>query len=111
MQYDRVLIYTKKGNLLSYMHTDKVMRSCSNGNKERLEEYYGKERNIQLVAKLRWETNGQRGKAKCICKILCPINPLPVEGEFTLPSLDALRMFLNADGWELKQDVCACLFK
>lgn len=111
MQYDRVLIYTKKGNLLGYLHTDRVMRSFSKANAESLEKFYGEERNIQLVAKIRWETNGQRSKEKCFCKIQCPVNPLPVKGEFELPSMDSLRMFLKANGWELKQDVCAGLFE
>lgn len=111
MQYDRVLVYTKKGNLLSYLRTDKVMRSCPKANVEGLERYYGEERNIQLVAKIRWESNGQYGKEKCICKIQCPVNPLPVKGEFELPCLDSLRMFLKANGWELKQDMCSGWFK
>lgn len=110
MKYDRVLVFTKKGNLLDYLHTDKVTRSFSNANHNALKEFYGKERDIQLIAQIRWETNGQYGKEKCICRIKCPINPLPVKGEFELPSLDSLRTFLKADGWELKQDLYKGLF-
>ena len=111
MKYERVLVYTKKGNLLDYACTDKVMRSFSSANSASLKEFYGNERDIQLIAQIRWETNGQYGKEKCICCIKCPVNPMPVKGEFELPSLDSLRMFLKANGWELKQDLYCGLFK
>lgn len=108
MQYQRVLIFTKKANLLNYLQTDKVASRCS---VEKAKEYYGREREIQLIARIRWETNGQYGKEKCVCSIKCPVNPLPVKGEFELPSLDSLRSFLKANGWTLKQDVYAGLFE
>ena len=110
MKYQRVLVYTKKGNLLDYLNTDKVTRNypCMN---DRAKQYYAQEREIQLIARIRWETNGQYGKEKCFCSIKCPVNPLPIKGEFELPSLDSLRVFLKANGWELKQDVCSSLFK
>ena len=111
MKYDRVLIFTKEGNLLQYLNSDRVSTMFRNANQESLKQYYGQEREIQLIARVRWETNGQRGKDKCICHIKCPVNPLPVKGEFELPSLDVLRAFLKADGWTLKQDICAGWFK
>ena len=111
MKYDRVLIFTKKGNLMQYLCTDKVSRTYSNANAEGLRQYYGQEREIQLIARIRWEATENRGKDKCFCSIKCPVNPLPVKGEFELPSLDSLRMFLNANGWALKQDMCAGWFK
>ena len=116
MKYDRVLIFTKKGNLMKYLCTDKVTRSFSNANAEGLRQYYGQDRDIQLIACLRWEDypvstrNGIMQIPKCFCKIKCPINPLPVRGEFEVASLEALRSFLKADGWTLKQDVCSNLF-
>lgn len=117
MTYDRVLIYTKKGDLMKYVSTAKVSRTYSNANEESLKKYYGEAREIQLIACLRWEDfpvstrNGIVQIPKCFCKIKCPVNPLPVKGEFELPSLDSLREFLKANGWKLKQDVCAGLFK
>lgn len=116
MKYERVLIYTKKGNLLDFLHTDHVASRVVNLDKAN--EYYGSERDIQLIACIRWEAapetiNRTRGARhhRCYCRIKCPINPLPVKGEFELPSLVSLQMFLKADGWTLKQDVCADLFK
>ena len=117
MKYDRILIFTKKGNLMQYLCTDKVSRSHSNANVESLKTRYGNEREIQLIARLRWEDvqvisrKGNANVSKCFCNIKCPVNPLPVKGEFELPSLDSLRSFLKANGWTLKHDVCAGLFK
>ena len=109
MKYDRILIYTKKGNLMNYLNTNKGFSMVSNP--EKANEYYGAERNIQLIACVRWEdfpVSTRKGivqMAKPFCKIRCPINPLPVKGEFQLPSLESLQMFLKANGWELKQDI------
>ena len=117
MKYDRVLIFTKKGNLMQYLCTDKVSHTYSNANADGLRQYYGQEREIQLIACLRWEdfpVSTRKGivqMPKCFCRIKCPVNPLPVKGEFELPSLDSLRSFLKANGWTLKQDVSAGLFK
>lgn len=117
MTYDRVLIYTKKGNLLGYLHTEKVRKENAGYANSSVKAYYEEEREIQLIACLRWEDfpvstrNGIVQVPKCFCKIKCPVNPLPVKGEFELPSLDSLRGFLKTNGWTLKQDVRAGLFK
>lgn len=118
MKYDRVLIFTKKGNLMDYLCTDKVSATFCNANADGLKQYYGQERDLQLIACLRWETATEtsgrsraRTQSKCFCKIKCPVNPLPVKGEFELPSLESLRAFLKANGWTLKQDVSAGLFE
>ena len=115
MHYDRVLIFTKKGNLMDYMCTDKVSRNIPNV--EKAKEYYGHQREIQLVARLRWEnfpvstSKGIIQIPKCFCNIKCPVNPLPVKGEFELPSIVSLCAFLKANGWELRQDITSWLFK
>ena len=115
MKYDRVLIFTKKGNLMQYLCTDKVSRPMSNV--EKATEYYAQEREIQLIACLRWEdypVSTRKGivqMPKVFCKIKCPVNPLPVKGEFEVPSIEALRSFLKANGWTLKQDVSSHLFQ
>ena len=117
MKYDRVLVFTKKGNLLKYLRTDKVTRQNSNLCQENVRNYYAQEREIQLVASLRWEDfpastrNGIVQMSKCFCRIKCPINPLPVKGEFELPSLDSLKEFLKANGWVLKHDMYSGWFK
>ena len=105
MKYDRILIFTKKGNLMQYLCTERITAMYRNSNTDGLRQYYGQEREIQLIARIRWEAN------KCFCSIKCPVNPLPVKGEFEIPSLDVLRSFLKANDWTLKQDICASWFK
>lgn len=115
MKYDRVLIFTKKGNLLDYLYTNKGSANVTNPEKAR--EYYGMERDIQLIACLRWEdfpVSTRKGivqMSKCFCKIKCPVSPLPVKGEFELASMDALRAFLKADGWKLKENISTRMFE
>ena len=110
MKYDRILIFAKKGNLLNYLNTDRVRRRHPKMT-ESGADYYAQEREITLVARIRCETNKEYLKDRCICDIKCPVNPLPVKGEFELPSLEALHVFLKANGWTLKQDIRAGWFK
>lgn len=117
MKYDRVLVYTKKGNLLDYLHTDKVARQNNTLCQENVHKYYAQEREIQLVVSTRWEdfpVSTRKGivqMTKCFCRIKCPVNPLPVKGEFEVPNLECLRRFLKTNGWELKQDMGAGWFE
>ena len=114
--YDRVLIFTKKGNLLDYLETDKVRRSFPNMS-DNAKQHYAQEREIQLIARVRWEDypvstrNGIVQTPKCFCSIKCPVSPLPVKGEFELPNIESLRRFLKANDWELKQDYGSGWFK
>ena len=59
------------------------------------ESYYSKEQDVRLVVTERI-TAGQR----IFVRISCPINPLPVKGEFEIPSWGALKQFLEANGWK-----------
>lgn len=106
MKYDRVLVYTKQGNLLRYLYTGKVAHMYRNANQEGIKQYYEREREIQLIARIRWDANGN-----CFCSIKCPVNPLPVKGEFEIPTISALHSFLNANGWTFKQNMRASWFK
>lgn len=58
-------------------------------------EYYTKERTVRLVVTERITEDGH-----IFCRINCPINPLPVKGEFEIPSWGALKRFLEANGWK-----------
>lgn len=58
-------------------------------------EYYKKERDVRLVVTERITTDG-----RIFCRINCPINPLPVKGEFEIPSWSALKRFLASQGWK-----------
>ena len=106
-KYPMVYIYTKKGNLLSYM-TGKVMGEMhikDQATSDRIHEYYKREREIQLIAMFRWEGS------KCFCKIKCPVNPLPVKGEFEIPSIGVVEGFLRKEGWAFKQKFYPRMFQ
>ena len=114
MKYDRVLVYTKKGNLLDFMNTERVSQRIVNA--ESAAKHYGQEKEIQLVACLRCEDcsvstrKGTVQRPKVFCKIKCPINPLPVKGEFEAPSFVAVQRFLNANGWAYKDKIYPHMF-
>ena len=106
-KYTMVDIYTKTGNLLAYL-TDKVVQEQgfqSGDAHMRAVKYYSQEREIQLIAMFRWE------QGKCFCKIKCPVNPLPIKGEFEVPSMGVLINFLKTNGWSHKQTVYPRMFK
>lgn len=106
-KYSVVYIYTKKGNLLPYL-TGKIMHDQSintTGSFERAKEYYARERSLELIAMFRFE-NG-----KTFCKIKCPVNPLPVKGEFEVPAIGVLHSFLNANEWHFKQAIYPKMFE
>ena len=100
-KYTLVQVYTKKGNLLPWYHSqhDRGHHAMSTA------EYYAKERDIQLLAMFRFD-NG-----KCFCKIKCPVNPLPVKGEFEIPSTGAISHFLIDNGWNYKQKFYPRMFE
>jgi hypothetical protein len=104
-KYTIARIYTKRGTLLGYM-SDKVTNRASNMDEMfRMRERYTVERDIELVAMFRYEGD------KCYCKIKCPVNPLPIKGEFEVPSVIVLSKFLQKDGWKLKQVVYPSMFQ
>lgn len=106
-KYSYVCIYTKKGNLLPYL-TGKVLCEQNINTRERMEaanKYYGKEREIQLVAMFRWDAG------RIFCKIKCPLNPLPIKGEFEVPSIRLLCQFLQENGWNFKQEIYPRMFE
>lgn len=95
-KYTTVTIFTKKGNLLPYMRCANDINSSSSS----AQAYYGKEREIQLALATRYERTTKG--TKLMCKISCPVNPLPVKGEFEAPSYGAVCRFLTEQGWTKK---------
>ena len=105
-KYSTVIIFTKKGNLSEYFTPSKQYDICNTAaHIIRAREYYAKEREIQLIAMFRYEGT------KVFCKIKCPINPLPVKGEFEVPSTNVLIRFLRNNGWSYKQKFYPCMFE
>lgn len=98
MKYQLAWIFTKKGNLLPWWHS----KHCNPS--EQAEKFYGEEREIELILLIR-NDNG-----RVYCRIKCPVNPLPVKGEFEVPSFNAIISFLYQNGWKRKQTICISMF-
>ncbi len=104
-KYTQILIFTKRTNLSEYFYSKaEYDRSVSAETICKMREYYAKERDVQLIALFRYE------KGKCFCKIKCPINPLPVKGEFESPTMNAVSRFLIREGWAYKQKLNSGMF-
>ena len=105
-KYITAIIFTKNGNLNDFLYTNKELSHWTDFTPtERAKEYYGKEREIQLILLTRYEGN------KLFCKIKCPVNPLPIKGEFEVPSYKAIYDFLVSNGWSFKQKFYPRMFE
>lgn len=88
-EYHGALVFTKKGNLRPF-YESKLMKASP---------WMLAEREIQCVVLYRLD-NGNRH-----CLIKCPINPLPVKGEFTAPSLNVVKRWFLDNGWTHKATI------
>lgn len=105
-KYSVAIIFTKRGNLLDYLNTDKLSYGTFNGNiNVNAKEYYAKERDIELILLCRWDKN------KLMCRIKCPVNPIPVKGEFEAPNYGAICRFLANNGWRFKEKFYPRMFE
>ena len=92
-------VFTKKGNLLPWLYSKGAPIS------DQAEAFYARERELQLILLIRNDRDGIH------CKIKCPVNPLPIKGEFTVPCMSAIYDFLLRDGWTRKQCISASIFE
>lgn len=108
--YTCAYIFTKHTDLLRWFHTN-YSRMSENDYMSRslgfdiLQQRYAKPRDVRLVILVRYEGN------KIFCKIKCPINPLPVKGEFEAASLNAIIKFLSNEEWKLKEKIAISLLR
>lgn len=99
--YHQAIIFTKRDNLSKWFDAN-CSKFIVDGNMEysehfvRAKKLYAQERDIQLILLSRYE-NG-----KCICRIKCPINPLPIKGEFQCVSMGKMTKLLTSMGWTYK---------
>lgn len=103
MQYTRAFIFSKRTNLMPYF-----LANFGDISKERydsLKKHYAAERDVQLILLARYDGG------KMICRIKCPINPMPVRGEFTASSVYDVFAFLEKQGWAHQQTINLTLFK
>ena len=99
--YHKAFIFTKRDNLLKWfdVHAYKYAWGANmeySDQYKKMEALYAKEREIQLILLVRYENE------KCICRIKCPINPLPIKGEFQCVSTSEMSKLLTSMGWTYK---------
>lgn len=102
--YHTAYIYTKHDNLSKWFNVNRA-KFIVDGNMEysehfvRAEAHYAQERIVKLVILVRHEAG------KCICRIKCPINPLPIKGEFvTTTAADVGRLIMSM-GWSFSHKI------
>ena len=102
--YHTAIIYTKRDNLSKWLNSHySKFRDAQEAARIRAE--YATEREIQLILLVRHE------EGKCICRIKCPINPLPIKGEFQCVSTSEMTRLLSSMGWTYKEKVYSAMFK
>lgn len=99
-KYHTVYRFTKRDNLLSWYEDRPDINHTPS-----IREYYAREREIQLMLLVRHE------EGKCICRIKCPINPLPIKGEFNATSAADVTRLLASLGWRYKDIIKPGMFK
>lgn len=108
--YQYALIFTKRDNLSKWFNAN-CSKFITDSNLEysrhfcEAERRYAQERDVKLTLLVRYDNN------KCICRIKCPINPLPVRGEFNAVSEHEVRKFLTSLGWTCEQRLPLYFFR
>lgn len=99
--YHTAIIYTKHTNLMPWLQIN-YPKFGIQGTTEQARSVlaaYEKDRDVQLILLVRYEEN------KCICRIKCPINPLPIKGEFeTTTAADVGRLIMSM-GWSFSHKI------
>ena len=97
MQYTRAFIFSKRTNLMPYFLAN--FQNVRREHYDSLKKRYSAERDVQLILLARYDDD------KMICRIKCPINPLPVRGEFMASSVYDVFVFLEKQGWAHQQTI------
>ena len=103
-QYHTVYRFTKRDSLEKWFLASR-MKEGGPCDSQTSRDYYYKEREIQLMLLVRHE------EGKCICRIKCPINPLPIKGEFNATSAADVNRLLASLGWRYKDTIKPGMFK
>ena len=102
--YHTAIIYTKRDNLSKWLNS-RYSKFRDAQEAARIRAEYATEREIQLILLVRHE------EGKCICRIKCPINPLPIKGEFQCVSTSEMTKLLASMGWKYKEKVHSGMFR
>lgn len=106
--YTRAIIFTKHTDMMPWFDgkypnmSDAYIQSVGFN---QFKKDCARLRDVQLLLLVRYDG------IHTYCKIKCPINPLPIRGEFEAPSLRNVIKFLEADGWTIKQKLPISLLK
>lgn len=100
MERKMIVTFIKRTNLLEFQHHVQINEYSAPM------EYYCKERDVHLVV-----TERITEDHRIFCRINCPINPLPVKGEFEIPNWSVLKRFLVANGWHQHEVINPCFLK
>lgn len=85
-----VVTFIKRTDLMEFRrHTNQHPDACAP------DAYYAKRQDVRLVVTERITDDG-----RIFVLINCPVNPLPVKGEFEIPTWGALKRFLTSNGWK-----------
>lgn len=105
--YHTAIIYTKHTNLMPWLQSNYTKFSTLSTTEQRqsVRAAYEKERDVKLILLVRYEGN------KCICRIKCPINPLPIKGEFEAVNPMAVERLLGTLGWNFKEKLNLYMFQ
>ena len=107
--YKQAYIFTKETDLLPWLYSKRTEREVP----ESTHIHYALPREVQLILLVRYENehtfNGN--VSHCICRIKCPVNPLPIKGEFEASNVSDMIRLLQSLGWELKYKHNLGLFK
>lgn len=106
--YTGAYIFTKHTDLLTWFDTKYHQQLAAGYPTEsygfnQLRQSYAKARTVELILLYRFEG------ARTFCRIRCPINPLPIKGEFEVPSLAVVSKYLQANGWSFERKLLLSL--
>ena len=94
VKYHGMYAFVKHTDLLQWF--DRNYRYNDSSEFYQLRQRYATPRDVHLVLLYRFEGN------KTYCKINCPINPLPVKGEFEVPTVSRVIEFLQQQKWQIE---------
>ena len=119
MDYSRAFIFHKHTDLMPYFNAkkDQLGYDPQFPSHQKMKARYEEKRDVQLVVLLRWDeapdnrTGYMTQRQRCMCRIKCPISPLPVIGEFEVTSPYHICEFLRELGWTLEREHNLKLFQ
>lgn len=95
--YGKAIVFTKRDNLSKWFDI--------NGYK------YAQGANMEYSDRYQKMRAVYAEEGKPICRIKCPINPLPIKGEFEAPTVGAVSHTLETMGWTYKEKLPLGLFR